>query len=103
MPKTLPFSRRGKRYTGFMSGFEHYREEIARIDREIRHHAAVCGVDAADRVAMRQATIEHRPGVPPDPAWENLRGLLILRLMVETEMIELGYAAPPFAGTPEKT
>lgn len=85
-----------------MSGFENYREEIARIDREIRHHAAVCGVDPNDRLAMELATIEHRQALSPDVAWENLRGLLILRLMVETEMVEFGYAAPPIAGTAEK-
>lgn len=85
-----------------MSGFENYREEIARIDREIRHHAAVCGVDPDDRGAMQQATIEHAQATSPDLAWENLRGLLILRLMVETEMIELGYALPPPVGTPDK-
>lgn len=86
-----------------MSGFENYREEIARIDREIRHHAAVCGVDPGDRQAMALAAIERRQALSPDVAWENLRGLLILRLMVETEMIELGYAAPPIVGTAEKT
>lgn len=103
MPKTAPFLRRSARYTGFMSGFENYREEIARIDQEIRHHAAVCGVDPDDRGAMERATINHRQAPSPDLAWENLRGLLILRLKVETEMIELGYAVPPPVGTPEKT
>jgi hypothetical protein len=86
-----------------MSGFENYREEIARIDREIRHHAAVCGVDPGDPVAMQQATIEHQQRLSPDLAWENLRGLLILRLMVETEMAELGYTLPPPAKAPEPT
>lgn len=84
-----------------MSGFENYREEIARIDREIRHQAAVCGVDPADRVAMELATIEHRQATSRDSAWENLRGLLILRLMVETEMIELGYVEPARAAEPK--
>lgn len=85
-----------------MSGFENYREEIARIDREIRHHAAVCGVDPDDRVALEQATIAHQGRMAPDLAWENLRGLLILRLMVETEMTELGLAVPPPASPSEK-
>lgn len=86
-----------------MSGFENYREEIARIDREIRHHAAVCGVDPGDRVAIERATTEHRQDGAPDSARETLRGLLVLRLMVETEMAELGLAVPPIAGTPEQT
>lgn len=86
-----------------MSGFENYREEIARIDREIRHHAAVCGVDPGDQVAMEQATIKHQGQMAPDLAWENLRGLLILRMMVETEMTELGLAVPPVARPAERT
>lgn len=85
-----------------MSGFENYREEIARIDREIRHHAAVCGVDPDDHAAMAQATMEHQGRLAPDLAWENLRGLLILRLLVETEMTELGLAVPPPARPTEK-
>ncbi|HET6719541.1 MAG TPA: hypothetical protein VFH22_07825 [Rhodocyclaceae bacterium] len=85
-----------------MSGFENYREEIARIDREIRHHAAVCGVDPDDRVALEQATIARQGRMAPDLAWENLRGLLILRLLVETEMTELGLTVPPSAGPAEK-
>jgi len=30
-----------------------------------------------------------------DKARENLRGLLVLRIKVETEMIELGFSPPP--------
>ena len=78
-----------------MSGFENYREEIKRIDREIRHHASICGLDPLDRVALKKAAIDHRQQLIPDPAWENLRGLLMLRLRVEAEMIELGMSAPP--------
>lgn len=84
-----------------MSDFENYRDEIARIDREIRHHAAVCGVDADDHAAIERATTEHRQDGAPDRARENLRGLLILRMMVETEMTELGLAVPPPASPSE--
>lgn len=83
-----------------MSGFENYRQEMARIDREIRHLAAICGLDPADGVALAQARIEHQPPQTPDPAWENLRGLLILRQLVEAEMIEIGLVPPPADAAP---
>lgn len=84
-----------------MSGLEHHLEEIARIDREIHFHAAICGVDPSNRLALEQAEVEHRQDAVADPAWENLRGLLVLRLRVETEMTELGKVAPPLAPPPE--
>lgn len=83
-----------------MSGFENYRDELARVDREILYHAAVCRLDPSDRVAMERAAIE-RQQQAPDAAWENLRGLLVLRLKVETEMLELGFSVPPL-GAPVK-
>ena len=86
-----------------MSGLEHHQEEIARIDREIYFHASICGIDPSNRLAIEQAEIEHRPPADHDPAWENLRGLLMLRLRVETEMTELGLAVPPLGKTPEAT
>lgn len=86
-----------------MSGLEHHQQEIARIDREIYFHASICGVDPSDPLALEQAAIQHRQPANPDPAWENLRGLLMLRLRVETEMTELGLAVPPLGKTPEAT
>jgi hypothetical protein len=32
-----------------MSSFEHYECELADLDHEIRHHAAICGLDLASR------------------------------------------------------
>lgn len=78
-----------------MSGFEHYDQEIADLDREIRHYAAVCGIDLANRYEIDACLGNHHDSLAADKAQENLRGLLILRIKVETEMIELGFSPPP--------
>jgi hypothetical protein len=32
-----------------MSLLEHYERDLSDLDREIRHYAAICGVDVANR------------------------------------------------------
>ena len=78
-----------------MSGFEHYDEELAALDHEIRHYAAICGVDLANRYAIDACIKEHHASWADDKARESLNGLLVLRIKVETEMIELGFSPPP--------
>lgn len=78
-----------------MSGFEHYAEELAALDHEIRHYAAICGVDLANRYAIEACIKERHASWADDKARESLNGLLVLRIKVETEMIELGFAPPP--------
>jgi len=74
-----------------MSGFENYDQELTGLDHEIRHYAAVCGVDLANRYEIEACLRNHHDTWAEDKARENLRGLLVLRIKVETEMIELGF------------
>lgn len=78
-----------------MSGFEHYDQELAAIDHEIRHYAVVCRVNLANRFEVEACLQAHHGQVAEEIARNNLRGLLILRIKVETEMIELGFSPPP--------
>lgn len=39
--------------------------------------------------------MQHHDGWVADKARESLHGLLILRIKLETEMIELGFSPPP--------
>lgn len=78
-----------------MSGFEHYQEELAGLDHEIRHYAAVCGVDLADRGAVAACLLLHHDNWADDKARQTLRGLLVLRIKLETEMVEYGFTVPP--------
>lgn len=78
-----------------MSGFENYDQELAELDHEIRHYAAICGVDLANRYEIEACLRNHHDTWAEDKARENLRGLLVLRIKVETEMIELGFSPPP--------
>lgn len=78
-----------------MSGFENYTQEIANLDHEIRHYAAVCGVDLANRPEVEACLRDHHDNWADDKARETLYGLLILRIKVETEMIEIGLTPPP--------
>ncbi len=80
-----------------MSGFEHYERELAEIDHEIRHYAAVCGVNLADRGQVDACLLVHHDGWAADKARESLRGLLVLRIKLEAEMLEQGFAPPPLA------
>lgn len=78
-----------------MSGFEHYDRELAELDNEIRHYAAVCGIDLANRHEIDACLRQHQDGWAADKARESLHGLLILRIKLEAEMIELGFSPPP--------
>lgn len=78
-----------------MSGFEDYQNEFARLDKEIAHYVAVCGL-ALPAQASRADIDEHlgRHSGPPSSPWQSLQALLILRLRLETEAIELGFEPP---------
>jgi hypothetical protein len=78
-----------------MSGFEDYAHELAELDREIHHYAAVCGVNLANRYEIDACLSAHHDTWAEDKARENLHGLLFLRIKVETEMLELGFSPPP--------
>jgi hypothetical protein len=78
-----------------MSGFEHYDRELSELDNEIRHYAAVCGIDLTKRHEVDACLRQHHDGWAADKARESLHGLLILRLKLEAEMIELGFSPPP--------
>lgn len=81
-----------------MSGLEHYSEELAALDREIIHHATICHVDLADHAAIHACTNAPRETWAADKARETLRGLLLLRIKVETEMLEQGLDPPTLQG-----
>lgn len=78
-----------------MSGFENHIQQLADLDREIRHYASVCRVDLANRGEVEACLRIHHEGWAEDKARETLHGLLILRVKVETEMIEHGLSPPP--------
>ena len=78
-----------------MSGLEHYSTELVDVDREIHHYAAVCGIDVTDRGALLACLAENHNNWADDRARESLRGLLLLRIRIETELLELGIHAPP--------
>ena len=77
-----------------MSGLEHYHQELAEVDHEILHYAAVCGINVADRGALLACLAEHHADWSSDRARETLRGLLLVRTRIETEMLEQGLHAP---------
>lgn len=81
-----------------MGGFEHYRDEIAALDREILYNASLCGVDIADHAAIHACLAWHREGHAADKARETLEGLLVLRLKIEAEMLRLGLPPPELGG-----
>lgn len=78
-----------------MSGFEHYERELAEMDQEIRRYAAICGVNLNNRHEVDACLNEPHDGRPRDRAQETLQGLIILRLKLEVEMLEQGFAPPP--------
>ena len=83
-----------------MSGFEHYERELANLDHEIRHYAAVCGVDLANRGEIEACLrIRHKTWVA-SKARDSLHGLLILRIKLESDMLEVGYSPPPLVTSP---
>lgn len=81
-----------------MSGFENYGHELSELDREIVHYAAICGVDLADHAAIHACiNAAHTTGAD-DKAREALRGLLLLRMKVETEMLDQGMTPGELKG-----
>lgn len=81
-----------------MSGFEHYTEELAGLDREIVQYAALCGVDLANHAAIDECLRHPHEGWAEDKARQTLRGLLMLRIKLETEMITEGMTPEPLKG-----
>ena len=82
-----------------MSGFEHYERELADLDHEIRHYAAICDVHLAHRGEVEACLRARHDTWPADKARETLHGLLILRIKLEAEMIDQNEQE---TGTPEK-
>lgn len=78
-----------------MSGFEHYDRELRDLDSEIHRYAAVCRVNLANRHEIDACLRNHHESWADDKARESLRGLLILRIKLEAEMIALGFSPPP--------
>nr|MBL8410360.1 hypothetical protein [Dechloromonas sp.] len=83
-----------------MSGFEHYDRELAELDHEIRRYAAICGVDLAKRHEIDACLSDHHQEWADDKARQSLQGLLILRIKVEAEMLELGFSPSPLLPPP---
>ncbi|MCL2345534.1 MAG: hypothetical protein FWC58_06745 [Desulfobulbus sp.] len=87
-----------------MSGFEHYDSELRELDHEILRYAAICGINLANRHEIDACLADDHLSWARDRARESLRGLLILRLKLEAEMIESGYSPTPLlppTATPE--
>ncbi len=82
-------------YAPAMSGFEHYEHELYELDQEIRRCAAICGVNLANRHEVDACLSDDHLPWAEDRARESLRGLLILRVKLEAEMIELGFSPGP--------
>lgn len=78
-----------------MSGFEHYGQELADLDHEIRRYAAICGVDLAKRHEIDACLQDEHADWAEDKARQSLKGLLILRIKLEAEMLELGFTPAP--------
>lgn len=78
-----------------MSGFEHYERELADLDHEIHHYAAICGIDLANRYEIDACLRDHHDTWASDKARSSLQGLLVLRIKLETEMIEQGFLPTP--------
>jgi hypothetical protein len=71
-----------------MSGFENYHRELAELDHEIIHYAAVCGVDRRPVAHVDACMADSHESWAADKPRQTLRGLLILRIKLETEMLE---------------
>lgn len=79
-----------------MSGYEHYTEELAGLDHEILRYAAICGIDLHNKGELEACLrVHHDSDWIHDKARESLRGLLVLRIKVEEEMIRAGLKPPP--------
>jgi len=81
-----------------VSGFENYGDELADVDHEIVHYAAICHVDLADHAAIHACIDAAHETGDDDTARETLRGLLLLRIKIETEMIEQGITPGELKG-----
>ncbi len=77
-----------------MSGFENYPRELAELDKEIHRYAAICGVDLSQHHELERCLADHHDSWSDDKARESLQGLLVLRIKLETEMLEQGLEAP---------
>lgn len=84
-----------------MSGFEHYENELRELDHEIRKYAMLCGVNLNNRYEIDACLNEHHDSPSEDKVRETLKGLLILRIKVETEMIENGETPPSLLLPPD--
>ena len=80
-----------------MSGFEHYERELRDLDHEIHRYAAICGIHLANRHEIEACLSEHHDNWADDKARESLKGLLILRIKLEAEMISAGLTVPPLS------
>ncbi|MRD72120.1 hypothetical protein HCX48_08330 [Rhodocyclus tenuis] len=81
-----------------MSALEHYDDELARLDREMSYYAAICGVDLSDHEAVEECLRHPQDNWPEDKARESLRGLILLRVKIEGEMLDDGQVAKDFNG-----
>ena len=78
-----------------MSGFEHYERELADLDHEIWRYASICDVRLDHRHELERCLGEHHATWADDKARQSLQGLLVLRIKLEAEMLELGFSPPP--------
>lgn len=78
-----------------MSGLEHYERELTDLDHEIHHYAVVCRVSLTNRGELEACLRIRHETWAADRARETLHGLLMLRIKVETEMLELGMLPRP--------
>lgn len=86
-----------------MSELEHFREDLHAIDREILRAALVARVDLNDEQGLEALMREPVPhtNTPQGHARERLRGLLFLRLKLETEHLrDLAAGMAPERGEP---
>lgn len=83
-----------------MSGFENYERELADLDHEIRHYAAVCGVNLDNSGELKACFLEHHESWVSDKARTSLHGLLILRIKLESEMLGEGMVPPSLTSSP---
>lgn len=78
-----------------MSGFEHYRQELNDLDREIHRYAMICRLDLNEPLQVDAYLNKAHSAWSGDRLGDALHGLLLLRRKVEAEMIELGLQPPP--------
>lgn len=69
-----------------MSLFEHYPQELHDMDAQVRHYAAICGLDHQNETEIQAVVTDHAA----TGARATLRGLLILRMKVQAGMMEAG-------------